>query len=454
MAAHSTMSGMKLPPGPRMPAAAQTARWIARPLPYLDECARKFGDIFSVRWVGAGTMVMVSSPELVKQVFTADADVLHAGEGNALLEPMVGKHSLLTLDEGEHLRQRRLLLPSFHGERMQAYAETMREIAEATLAEWPVDEPFALHPYMQSITLDVILKTVFGADPHGPLRAALVRLLDLSSNPIGMIPALFGLDIFKLAPWSRRAQLKRRIDALIYEEIARRREAPTGGTDVLSMMLEARDEAGNAMTDVELRDELVTLLVAGHETTATSLAWTFEQLLAHPPAFERLRAELAAGKDDYLDAVIKEVQRLRPILPMVGRYVAKPFTLGAWTVPPGAFIAPCIYLSQRRPESYPEPGRFLPERWLGAKADPYTWLPFGGGIRRCIGMAFALFEMKIVLQTIVPRAALRFERGGSHVVRRAITLAPSKGVRVVLERRLASVGGGARRGSSTAAPGA
>ena len=421
-----------------MPAAAQTARWIARPLPYLDECARKFGDIFTVRWVGAGTMVMVSSPELVKQVFTADADVLYAGQGNALLEPMVGKHSLLTLDGAEHLRQRRLLLPSFHGERMQAYAGVMREVTAASLETWPLGKPFALHPLTQSITLDVILRTVFGMGDMGALRQKLVKLLNLSSNPLTIVPAFMQFDFFNVVPWAGISKLKHAIDAMIYEEIARRRKTPTGGNDVLSLMLEARDEQGNGMTDVELRDELITLLLAGHETTATALAWTFERLLANPVTLERLRADIAAGNDEYLDAVIKEALRARTILPIVARFVKKPFQLGEWTIPPGVRITPCIYLVHMRPDLYPEPEKFKPERWLGVKPDPYAWFPFGGGIRRCLGMAFALFEMKIVLATVIPRVRMRlFDKRPVRVVRRSITLAPSGGTRVVLEERRA-----------------
>jgi len=419
-----------------MPAAAQTARWIARPLPYLDECARKFGDIFTLRWVGAGTMVMVCSPELIKQVFTADADVLHAGEGNNLLEPMVGKHSLLTLDGAEHLRQRRLLLPSFHGERMQAYAGVMREVTEASLEKWPLDEPFALHPLTQSITLDVILKTVFGMGEMPELREKLVKLLNLSSNPLTIVPAFMRLDFFNVVPWAGISKLKHAIDTMIYEEIARRRAKPTGGNDVLSMMLDAHDEAGEGMSDVEIRDELITLLLAGHETTATALAWTFERLLANPVTLERLRADLATGSDEYLEAVIKESLRVRPILPIVARFVKKPFQLGGWEIPPGVRITPCIYLVQRREDLYPEPEKFKPERWIGGKPDPYAWLPFGGGVRRCLGMAFALFEMKVVLATVIPRVRMRLADGKpAKVVRRSITLAPSGGTKVVLEER-------------------
>jgi cytochrome P450 family 135 len=405
-------------------------------LQLLDECQRRFGDVFTFRAPGRVSFVIVGDPELIKQVLTADPQTLLAGQGNAtLLGPMLGKHSLLTLDGAEHLRQRRLLLPAFHGERLQTFAAVMREITEGSLGTWPREREFALHPRMQAITLDVILRTVFGLaqiERHDRLREMLVELLEIASNPWLLFPGLIGLDPLRV-PWLRLTRLKRAIDSALYAIIAdRRRSEP--GTDVLSMMLAACDEQGEAMTDVELRDELVTLLLAGHETTATALAWTFERLLANPHVLERLREEIAAGRDEYVDAVIRETLRVRPIVPLVGRVVARPFQLGRWSLPLGTRVAPSIYLAGQRPDAYPEPARFLPERWLGVKPDPYTWLPFGGGIRRCIGMAFAQLEMRIVLQTLVPRVRLRPAGGPARVVRRGITLAPAGGTRVVLER--------------------
>jgi len=429
---------MTLPPGPSAPALVQISRWIVHPLRLLDECHRRYGDVFSLRAPGEGTFVVVSDPELIKRVFAADPDTLLAGEGNrTILEPMLGKHSLLTLDRAEHLRQRRLLLPAFHGERLQAFTSVMREITEASLDTWPVNTPFSLHPMMQSITLDVILRTVFGlANPerHSALRTTLVEMLEVATNPWLLFPGILGLDPFKV-PWLRLTKLKNAVDAALYKIIEERRHA-TSGDDVLSMMLEARDEQGRPMTDIELRDELVTLLLAGHETTATALAWTFDRLLTHPHVHERLRSELAAGKgDEYIDAVIRETLRVRPIGPLVGRVAAKPYQLGTWSLPVGTRIAPSIYLAGRRPDAYPNPDRFIPERWLGVKPDPYTWLPFGGGTRRCIGMAFAQLEMRIVLQTIVPRATLRLAGSAAPVVRRGVTLAPAGGTPVVLSAR-------------------
>lgn len=429
-----------LPPGPRAPAIVQIARWVARPIELLESCQRRFGDVFTWRAPGGVVFVIVADPALIKEVFTADPAVLLAGAGNAtVLEPMLGRYSLLTLDGAEHLRQRRLLLPAFHGERMQGFATVMREITDTSLAAWPLGRPFALHPLMQSITLDVILRTVFGvggdgAGTYGTLRQSLVELLEIASNPWLLFPGILGLDPFRVK-WLRITKLKRQVDDLLYRMIADRRRRPTPTSDVLTMMIDARDEDGRAMTDVEIRDELVTLLLAGHETTATSLAWTFDCLLANPGVLAKLRGELAAGRDEYLDAVIRETLRLRPIIPLVGRQVARPFPLGRWTIPVGARIAPSIYLTGRRAEVYPEPARFVPERWLGVKPDPYAWLPFGGGVRRCIGMAFAMFEMRTVLQQVIPRADLQLADGPARVVRRGITLAPSGGTRVVLTHR-------------------
>lgn len=428
----------RLPPGPKSPALVQIARWVIQPIQLLEACQREFGDVFTWRGFREGDFVIVADPDLIKQVFSADADTLLAGVGNAeILEPLLGTKSLLTLDGAEHLRQRRLLLPSFHGERMQAYAATMRSITNDAIDRWPVGKEIAFHTEMQSITLDVILRTVFGLDnasKHGGLRAELIELLEILSNPWLLFPGLLGINPFEVS-WLRVSKLKRSIDEMLYRIIADRRTQKRG-TDILSMMLDARDDKGEPMSDVEIRDELVTLLLAGHETTATSLAWVFDQLLANPRVLDKLHAEIAAGKDEYVDCVIRETLRFRPIVPLVGRVVAKPFKLGTWDLPVGTRIAPSIYLSGMRAASHRDPKKFDPDRWIGVKPDPYTWLPFGGGIRRCIGMAFAQLEMRIVIQTIVQRTRMRAVGGAASVVRRGITLAPSDGRRVVVFERV------------------
>ena len=425
----------QLPPGPSLPTAIQMMATWTRPAASLERL-RHYGKRITVRLPFQPPFVMLWDAADIKEVFTAPPDVLHPGEGASILAPLVGHNSVILLDEQAHLEQRRLLLPAFHGERMQAFAAVMRGIAEASLATWPVGQPFALHPLMQSITLDVILRTVFGLEhgaQHKKLRAQLIQLLEILTKPILMIPGMLGIDPFRVK-WLPVTKLKADIDVALYRIIASRRDERRG-TDVLSMMLDARDDKGEPMSDVEIRDELMTLLLAGHETTATSLAWTFDQLLSHPRVLDKLRDELAAGKEEYLDCVIRETLRVRPIVPLVGRVVAKPFQLGKWLLPVGTRIAPSIYLSGMRPSAYKDPKKFDPDRWIGVKPDPYTWLPFGGGVRRCIGMAFAQFEMRIVIQTIVQRARLRLVGGPAHVVRRGITLAPSEGRRVIVAER-------------------
>lgn len=445
-----------LPPGPRMPAAVQTAYWIKRPLPFLDDAAKRYGDVFTVRLLGLGPMVMISAPDAIKAVFTGSSDVLLAGEGNAPLAPFLGQNSLLILDRQPHLRQRRLLLPPFHGERMQGYARVMRDLTENALDGWPVGKPFAVQRSMQNITLEVILRTVFGMEEGARkerLASSLATLLDALMTPTTMFFGIVGLNLFEHAPWLPISKMKAEVDAQIFDEIARARRDPrlAERTDILAMMLNARDEDGREMSDLEVRDELVTLLVAGHETTATSLSWAFERIATHPEVLSKIEDELAnvVGADpldpehlpklEYLDAVVKESLRTRPILPIVVRRLDAPFRVGGFELPAGVRVAPCIWLAQRRSESFPEPERFLPERFLGKKADPYAWLPFGGGVRRCIGMAFALYEMKTVLATILLRARFRLNQPRPlEVVRRSLTLAPEGGTEIVLlERRAA-----------------
>ena len=437
-----------LPPGPSAPSAVQLLHFTQRPLAWLEDCARRYGDPFTVRLPGLGAFVMIAAPELIKQVFTGDDDVLHAGKANAMLEPMVGRHSVLLLDGAPHLRQRRLLSPPLRGDRMAAYAPLMAEITAATLARMPRGTPFALHDHLQSITLDVILRAVFGLEAGAgltELRALLVAMLEPPPALMAFLPVRY-LD-FPGSPYRRFLRRRDAVDGALRAILRARRAAPEPGrTDILSLLGAARDDHGVAMTEDELRDELMTMLIAGHETTATALSWTFACLLEHPEVLARVVAELdgartASGELDvaalarleYLDAVIKETLRLRPILPDVVRKVQAPMELAGYAIPTGVSLAPCIHLAHRRATSFPEPRRFRPERFLGAKLDPYTWLPFGGGIRRCLGMAFALHEMKIVLGVILSRAQLRLAKPGPvAVVRRSITLAPAGGTRVVL----------------------
>ena len=426
-----------LPPGPRLPRALQTARWGARPMRFMRDCRERYGDMFTVRIAQEETWVMLSDPEHVKQVFTGDPSVFHAGEANTILLPLVGDHSVLLLDDAAHMQQRKLLLPPFHGKRMAAYGDLMRDVAIAEIERWPRGEPFPLQPRMQALTLEVIIQAVLGVRDRARLeevRTTLRTLLADVMDPLaaGLI-ALLGPRRFRRLPLVRRTLAP--TDELLYEEMARRRADPdlAEREDILSLLLQARHEDGTPMRDVELRDELVTLLVAGHETTATALSWAVERLTRHPEKLKRLRDEVLAGEDAYLDAVVKETLRLRPVLPIVVRRLTEPVEIGGYLLPEGTRVAPCIYLLHRREDVYPEPHAFRPERFLDQPAGTYTWIPFGGGVRRCLGASFALFEMKQVLSAIVERLEIEASQPeAERVRRRQITLAPSRGGEVVV----------------------
>lgn len=438
-----------LPPGPRLPPVVQSGAWVARPIPVLHACRARFGHTFTLRFAAMPPLVLFSRPADIKEIFTGDPEVFHAGSANIILRPILGRSSLLLLDGERHMKERRLMMPSFHGERMLAYGRVMEEAADRAIDAWPLREPFAIHHAMQAITLDVIVRAVFGvtdAARHEALRGALVRMLAFGERPWLLL--LIGADgelrwrgaherLGRLSPWAGFKRTIGEVDALLLAEIRRRRalrEDP--GVDVLSMLLAARDEEGGGLDDEQLVDEMKTLLVAGHETSATGLTWALLELLRHPEVLARLRGELAEGRDDYLDAVVKESLRLHPIVPMVGRRLQAPAVVGGREYPAGVILAPSIYLTHRNPESWPDPDRFDPSRFLARKPSPYEHLPFGGGVRRCIGLAFAMFEMKRVLQRIVERAHLTLAPGyRPELVRRGITFAVSEGLPVVLERR-------------------
>jgi cytochrome P450 family 135 len=420
-----------------MPRAAQTLIWSRRAQWMLEQCRARFGEMFTLRIAYEGTWVMVSDPEAVKQVFTGDPRVFHAGEGNQILRPILGENSVLVLDERAHIGQRKLLLPPFHGERMQGYEQKMTEIAAREIESWPTGAPYALRPRMQAITLEIILETVFGL--HGgermdALRAALRDFLDLTTDPRLLAPLILaGPRRIRRFPFFRhRIEL---VDELLHREIAERRAAEdlAQRDDILSMLVLARHEDNSPMSDAEIRDELLTLLVAGHETTATALSWAMERLVRHPEKLERLRAEALAGGGAYLTATIQETLRLRPVIVVVIRRLTEPVELGGYELPAGASVTPCIHLVHRNPEIYPEPGRFLPERFLDNPPGTYTWIPFGGGVRRCLGASFAQFEMAVVLRELVKRREARPARPApERVFRRAITETPRRDAEVIL----------------------
>ncbi|HEX7294076.1 MAG TPA: cytochrome P450, partial [Solirubrobacterales bacterium] len=351
-------------------------------------------------------------------------------------------NSVLTLDEAPHMRQRKLLLPPFHGERIHHYGELMREVTLQEMESWPVGEPFALRPHTQRITLAVLMRAVFGVHDEERL-VRFERLIDDFSQRVNLITSIPVLrrDLGRWSPWSRFLRSREALDEFIYEEISiRRAEAAAndeGHDDVLSLLLQARHDDGSPMSDEELRDELVTVLGAGHETTATALAWAMERLLRTPRALGRLRDSIAAGEDDYLGATAKETLRARPVIIDVARKLTAPAEIGGYRLQKGTFVMPAIAALHYREDLFPQPMEFRPERFLDGKADNYAWIPFGGGVRRCIGAAFAEYEMRVILKAILERAELEApDQKPERVKVRNITLAPGKGTQVVLTRPL------------------
>src|ERR1700742_2516175 len=426
-----------LPPAPRMPRPVQTAIWSRQAQWMLAQSRRRLGPTFTLEIAYEGKWVIVSDPEMIKQVFTGDPKVFHAGEGNEILRPLLGKYSLLTLDDGAHMSQCKLLLPPFHGRRMAGYEESMREIAGREIESWPTGVPYRLRPRMQAMTLDIILVTVFGVEGGerlGPLRESLRAFLDMLTDPRFIVPLLtLGPDrIRSFPPFRRRVD---RVAALIGREIADRRGAADleERDDILPLLVAARHEDGSPMSAAEIHDELLTLLVAGHETTATALSWAVERLIRHPDKFGRLRDEVAVGEATYLTATIQETLRLRPVIVIVIRRLTEPVELGGYELPAGVTVVPSIHLVPRDPTIYPEPARFRPERFVETPPGTYTWIPFGGGVRRCLGASFAQQEMAIVLEELVARRVIEpADPAPERNMRRAITETPGRNTEVVL----------------------
>ncbi len=400
---------MALPPGPRTPAVFNTARFAYRPLDTLFAWRRRYGDVFTVPLLVFGTGVYVADPKAIRELFTGDQSDLHAGEANAPFAAALGDHSVLVLDGPEHMRQRKLLLPPFNGASVREMRPMIREVAEAEVARWPIGSTFAIRNRMRSLTFEVICRAVFGVyepDRVERLRQAMLAVVDLG-------PLMFAPEWVRSGArrYSLGGLIDRRLranDELLYEEIERRRREPDleERSDVLSLLLRARDEDGRPMTDVELRDELMTMLAAGHETTSTGLAWAFDLLLHDPRVLDRLRDELDGGDDAYLDAVVTETLRLRPVIDAAERTLKAPRTVAGWELPAGVRVYPGIALVHHRPDLYPQPDEFRPERFLEEGAESYSWLPFGGGIRRCIGAALAQAEMAEVLRVVLDRVDL------------------------------------------------
>jgi cytochrome P450 len=428
------------PPGVPLPRILQTARFLVRPVPFFESWRRDLGETFAARLIGPGDVVFVSDPESLKRLFAADRVNTIAPGRNVVLRPLLGAHSLLLQEGEEHMRRRKLMLPPFHGERMRAYESTIAEVTEAAIAQWPLGIPFALHPSMQAITLEVIMRAVFGVTDAARLdrlREGLLAVLGESASPAAIGLVMPGVR--RLRHYRSFAERVADTDELLASEIAERRADPALGEreDILSMLIAARFDDGSGMEDRELRDQLMTLLLAGHETTATGLAWTFDLLLHSPPALDRLVAELESGDDTYLDAVITESLRLRPVVPFTGRLLREPATLGGFDLEAGTVVLAAIYMAHTNPDVYPDPFEFRPKRFLSDGPDTYSWVPFGGGTRRCIGAAFAQMEMRVALRAILGSVRLAAaDPEPDRMVRRNVTLSPRNGTRVVVERRL------------------
>jgi cytochrome P450 len=428
-----------LPPGPTRSATVNTLRFQLRPLQTLLGWQRRYGNVFTTRFLVFGTGVYVAEPDAIRELFTGDQSDLHAGEANAPLAAVLGDHSVLVLDGPEHMRQRKLLLPPFQGAALSGMRSMIREVAAAEVGRWRVGSEFALRERMRHLTFEVICRAVFGVyEPERVerLRAAMLAVID--TQALFFLPDALLRGRARLTPggWlNRRLQAA---DALLYEEIARRRAEPDleSRDDVLSLLLRARDEEGRPMRDVELRDELMTMLAAGHETTSTGLAFAVDLLLHNPGALARLGDELGGEDDSYLDAVVAETLRIRPVIDATERTLKAPRTVAGWELPEGIRVYPGIALVHHREDLYPEPDRFRPERFVEEGAQSYTWLPFGGGIRRCIGAGLAQAEMAEVLREIFTAVELEPVRPEpDQVVLKGITLAPRHGAQVRVRAR-------------------
>jgi cytochrome P450 len=436
-----------LPPGPRMPPVIQAIAWARRPLPFLERCQKHFGDTFTIRVRHAGTWVILADPEDVKKVFTADHSVLGVGLANSVLGPLLGPRSVMLLEEPEHVRRRKLMLPPFHGERMKGYAGMMAEVTRREVATWPVGEPFELWPRMQEITLEAIMRVVFGpvdTPELETLRRDLRRLTNWMNDP-KRLNLLAAAGPARFAGNRDYREMMGPVEQGVLGEVRRRQRDPgcTDGTDIAAMLAEARYEDGAPMSEQDLRDELVTLLTDG--PTSSLLSWSFERMLRHPAVYERLQAEVEAGPTgegsdgEYLDAIVKETLRLCPAAPIVVRKLLEPMELGGYAIPAGTTVAPCVHLVHRDPALYPEPLKFRPERFLERPAGTYTWIPFGGGVRRCLAAPYAQMLMKQVIATVVDEVELSVPDPRSEFARKsAIAFVPHRHTLVEVCARRAS----------------
>ena len=424
-----------LPPGSRLPSLLQTLLFVGFRRQVHQYLHRRFGEVFTTRIAGRRVVVTLSRPEHIREVFAGSPTIFHAGKGNALLEPVMGEHSVLITDEDEHLRVRKLLMPAFNGAALRRYSELMTSLATSNVEAWPTGRPFAVHPRMNAVTLEIILRVVFGLGEGARLTELRPRLRGISD--IGPLTVLgWGYPkLTRYGPWRRNRENLVAVDRLLYAEIADRRAAGdlADRDDVLSRLLTA---GGGELTDAEVRDQMITLLLAGHETTATALAWSFHELARRPDVQRRAQQAADDGDEDYLQAVAKEAMRRRPVIQNVARMLTEPTEIAGYRLPAGAIVAPSIILVHKDPALHEEPADFRPERFVGKQPEPGTWFPFGGGVRRCLGAGFSLQEAGAVLRAALTRYDIRPERTRPEYQKpRNVTLVPAKGARIVATPR-------------------
>jgi cytochrome P450 len=459
-----------LPPGPSESSFRQLLRQARDPVGFFEDCRKRFGDVYTTRLPGMPASVTFALPEAAKEIFANPGDTMWAGEANEPIEFLVGRHALVRLDGQKHKRERKLMMPAVHGERMASYGLQMRAITDDVVSRLRPGEVADVQDAMQEITLRVILESVFGLPPgeqQDRLRRVLVDFLSLAMNPTVTITAILASGdrfrdfltkkwapavdragalgaIASRLPWARIARSARALDELLYQEIAERRKVAAGRADVMSMLIQAVDEEGRGLSDDELRDEMMVLLIGGHETTATTLAWSLALSLEHPDVARAIREEydrvFAAGFDParipelkYTEAVTKEALRLYPVAAAVARRLKEPATIAGYSLPAGVLVAPSIYHIQRDPKVWPDPLKFDPTRFVDKKPRPTEWLPFGGGVRTCLGMAFSLYEMKVVLSTFLRRTELRLMGPIPRLSQRGILLGPASPIRVTVD---------------------
>ncbi|MFP4133471.1 MAG: cytochrome P450 [Halothece sp.] len=448
----TTSVQQQLPPGPQTPAFFQILQWTADPLQLMETSQATYGDPFTLEFRKNNPFIYISHPDTIQEILSQDSKYFDSGKGNDILLPIVGEQSILLTDGKTHTQQRKLIFPPFHGEKIRHYGEIIAKITEKVAQNWKVGQTFSIRPSMQEITLEVIMQTVFGiseGDRHQQLKTRLMKSLELAAGSVLRSSLLFLPALqqdFPGSPWRNFLQRQQSINDLLQAEIEQRRQDnQEGGNDVLSLLMSVRDEDGNPMSDEELRNQLITLLFAGHETTATALAWAFYWIHKFPEVREKLLTELQNISDSsdikalnqlpYLDAVCNETLRIYPVAIITFPRITKSaIKIGNYEYPPETILAPCIYLLHHREEIYPNSKQFRPERFLEREFSNYEFMPFGGGTRRCIGDAFAPMEMKIVIATVLKQYQLTLaEKKAVKPVRRGVTVAPAGGIKMMLD---------------------